>query len=104
MLMHLGGLFGGIIVPLVMWLIKRRESWFVDYHGRQALNLHLSMMLYLLCAFFTIVFLIGILALPAVVICFIGYSIAATQAAHRGQLIRCPLSIRFLLEPRPQNW
>jgi len=29
--------FGNILGPLIMWLIKREESRFVDFHGRQSL-------------------------------------------------------------------
>jgi len=29
--------FGNILGPLIMWLVKRESSAFVDFHGRQAL-------------------------------------------------------------------
>ena len=39
-LLALGGFvfpFGSVLGPLVMWLIKREESRFVDFHGRQSM-------------------------------------------------------------------
>ena len=30
--------FGNIIGPLVVWLIKKDSSPYIDYHGREALN------------------------------------------------------------------
>ncbi len=44
MLCHLAALglfifpaFGNILGPLIFWLVKREESKFIDFHGRQAL-------------------------------------------------------------------
>ena len=28
--------FGNIIAPLVIWLVKKEESQFVDYHGKES--------------------------------------------------------------------
>ncbi len=38
--------FGHIVGPLVVWMWKRGESPFVDRHGRESLNFHLSFTLY----------------------------------------------------------
>src|SRR5438105_972285 len=38
MFCHLGGILGGFILPLVIWLIKKDESRYIDYHGKEALN------------------------------------------------------------------
>jgi uncharacterized Tic20 family protein len=35
MLIHLGGLFTGFIVPLIIWLIKKDQSRFVDDQARR---------------------------------------------------------------------
>jgi len=48
MLCHLSGLagyvvpFGNIFGPLIIWLIKRDQSWFVDDQGKEALNFQIS--------------------------------------------------------------
>ena len=42
MLIHLGGVLTGFIMPLIIWLIKKDQSRFVDDQanlGRQKLNL-----------------------------------------------------------------
>lgn len=38
---------GNFIFPLILWLI-RKDSPFVDHHGRQALNFQISMFLYMI--------------------------------------------------------
>lgn len=30
--------FGNILGPLVVWLLRRKDSPFIDFHGRQAVN------------------------------------------------------------------
>ena len=40
--------FGQFILPLVFWLPNRKQSAFVDYHGKQALNFQISLALYAL--------------------------------------------------------
>ena len=43
--------FGGTLGPLVIWLIFRKRSDMVDFHGKKALNYQLSMLVYWVCAF-----------------------------------------------------
>src|SRR5262249_35109799 len=33
----------GYIVPIVLWMMKRKESAFIDHHGKTWLNFHISM-------------------------------------------------------------
>ena len=69
-LMHLSSLLDlgifplGIIVPLVLWLMKRDQDRFIDLNGRNLLNFNLSMALYsLLCLPLIFVFGLGIVGL-----------------------------------------
>ena len=38
MLCHLTAILTGFLGPLIIWLVKKDESQYVDYHGREALN------------------------------------------------------------------
>lgn len=38
--------FGNFIFPIVIWSIKKQESSFVDYNGKQAINFQLSLFMY----------------------------------------------------------
>ena len=38
--------FGHLVSPLVVWLLKRKESNFVDDAGKESLNFQISMTLY----------------------------------------------------------
>lgn len=37
---------GGFIFPTLIWSVKKNESEFVDYNGKQAINFQLSLFLY----------------------------------------------------------
>jgi uncharacterized Tic20 family protein len=38
--------FGNFIFPAVIWSLRKKDSGFVDYNGKQALNFQLSLLLY----------------------------------------------------------
>lgn len=38
--------FGNYIFPVIIWSLKKNESHFVDYNGKQAINFQLSILLY----------------------------------------------------------
>ena len=40
--------FGNILGPLVVWLIKRHDSPYIDYPGKEALNFQITLILYLI--------------------------------------------------------
>ncbi|MBR9855380.1 MAG: DUF4870 domain-containing protein [Algicola sp.] len=52
--------FGNFILPLILWTANKKQHGFVDYHGKQALNFQISMLLYSIVAgLITIPFFIG---------------------------------------------
>lgn len=56
MFCHLSALLGLLVAgltfigPLVCWLIKKDQSPFVDYHGKEALNFQINILFYTLIA------------------------------------------------------
>jgi uncharacterized Tic20 family protein len=52
MLIHLssfGGLvipLGGLILPIILWQAMKKESNYVDFHGKQAVNFNISFFIY----------------------------------------------------------
>lgn len=101
MLTHLsllGWHFGLIVIPaLVMWLVKRDESPFLDDHGKEALNFQISLLIY------------GVLGLVLTPACGIGVAVWAAAyvlglvgmimgavAANKGEYFRYPACIRLV--------
>ncbi|UGU16814.1 DUF4870 domain-containing protein [Sinomicrobium kalidii] len=38
--------FGNFLLPLVLWMSNKKNSPFVEYHGKQAINFQVSILLY----------------------------------------------------------
>lgn len=98
--MHLTGISSiigipGIIGPLVMWLIKKDESPFIDAGGKTALNFHLTMLIAYVVSAILVIVLIGFVLLPVVFILEIVFSIIAAVKANNGEHYQYPLSIPF---------
>ncbi len=88
--------FGHIIAPLVIWLIKRDESAFVDDQGKEAVNFQITITIYFIIASFLVFVLVGLLLLPALAIYAFVIVIVAAVKANDGLKFRYPLSIRFI--------
>ncbi len=99
---HLSGLAGyivptaSVVAPLVLWLIKRNQSPFIDDHGREALNFQISIVLWAIVAGLLVMVCIGAVLLPAVILTQIIASIVMAVRANRGEYVRYPVTIRFL--------
>jgi len=101
-LLHLSGLagfvfpFGNLIAPLVLWLIRKDRSTFLDDQGREALNFQISFSVYLILSAILIFVLIGFVLLPVVVITGLVLMIIAAVRANEGTWYRYPLIFRVL--------
>ncbi len=88
--------FGSIIGPLVMWLIKKDESQYIDYHGKEALNFNITMAIVSIFCFALIFVVIGVFLLPIVLILWLIFIIVAGVKANDGLYYRYPFCIRFI--------
>ena len=88
--------FGNIIGPLVLWLIKRAESPYLDACGKEVLNFQISFSIYGLVAAALCFVFIGILILPVLGIAWLVFVILGSIKASEGKLYRYPLTIRLI--------
>lgn len=88
--------FGNILGPLVLWLVKKDESEFVNDQGKEALNFQITMTLAALVAMALIIVLIGIPLLIAIVVVDIIFVIIAAIKANEGQPYRYPFALRLI--------
>jgi uncharacterized Tic20 family protein len=100
MCLHLSLLTVHVVMPvipaLVMWLIKRDRSPFVDDHGREAINFQLSLVIYFVASIVLFFCGIGVVIAMAVYVLGIVGMILGAVAAQRGEYFRYPATIRFL--------
>lgn len=88
--------FGNVLAPLALWLIARRRSAYVDEQGREALNFHLSIVLYLLVGAVLLLVPPGLVIILAAGALMLAMPIVAAVRAARSEVVHYPLSIRFL--------
>ena len=97
MLSHLSALLGvGFLLPLVVYLAMRKESEYVATNAREALNFHITVLIYGLCCIPLVFILIGI---PLLIVLGLGafvLAIIATIKASDGQCYRYPLTLRLV--------
>ena len=97
MLAHLLGIFTGFLGPLIIWLIKKDTSPWVDDQGKEALNFQLTMLIAALaCIPLVPVFCLGGILAIAVQITRIVMSIIGTIEANKGIPYRYPLTWRMI--------
>ena len=87
--------FAGFIAPLVMWLIKKDESAYIDAHGKVVFNWIISAFIWGIIGFILVFIGIGILILIALAICHIVFAIVGAIRANDGVIQNYPLTIKF---------
>ncbi|MRH42724.1 DUF4870 domain-containing protein [Aquibacillus halophilus] len=85
-----------ILAPLIIWLMKREESEFIEYHGKEYLNLLISYTIYLTVSALSLLLLIGVVLLPVVGTMLAVFTIIAAIKSYNGEKYRIPLIIRFV--------
>jgi uncharacterized Tic20 family protein len=88
--------FGNIIAPLIIWLVKKDQSWFIDDQAKESLNFQISMLIYALISAVLILVLIGIVLIPILYVFGVVMVIVAAIKANDGVQYRYPITIRFI--------
>jgi hypothetical protein len=100
MLAHLLVIFTGFIGPLIIWLVKKDQSPFVNQQGKEALNWAITVVIGAVGSIIIgIIPFVGILACviyPAVIVCNIVFGILSTITVNKGQPYRYPICIRII--------
>jgi hypothetical protein len=100
MLAHVLILFTGFIGPLIIWLLKKDQSDFVDDQGKEALNFGILIAIGYVVASslsrFGFIGFIGFILDAAVFVFALVSIIPAATAAGKGERFRYPLCIRLV--------
>ncbi|MGO3706919.1 MAG: DUF4870 domain-containing protein [Mesonia hippocampi] len=96
-LLNLFTLVGGLIVPIILWQVKKDEIDNMDAHGKAVVNFQLSLLLYGVIGSLTMIILVGFLILLAVAVLGTVFPIINGIKASKGEaLMKYPLSITFI--------
>ena len=93
---YLGIPFGHILGPLIIWLMKKDSSTFLDVAGKETVNYNISIIIWALLCIPLCFVLIGFFLLGALALFDVIITIMAAVAASNGQQYRYPLTIRFI--------
>lgn len=94
-LIYVLSFFTSLIAPLIIWLIKREDSPFIDKTGKNYFNFLLSYMIWLIVASIAMFIIIGFILFPIIAILNFIFTIVAAVKAYNGEDYLPPLSIRF---------
>ena len=96
-LSHLSALLGvGIVLPLVVYLAMRQESDYVAQNAREALNFHISVLIYCLGCVPLLFVVIGFPLLIGLGIGSFVLAIIGAIKASNGECYRYPLTLRLV--------
>jgi len=95
---------GNVLGPLILWQMKRNEIPEVDFHGKEAFNFQISVLIYLvvgaMAAFIgTFACGLGLLLIPVLIGISFGSVVLAVIAgvkANEGVAYRYPLTLRLV--------
>lgn len=89
--------FGGLIVPLILWVTKKDEVVKMDEHGKSIINFQISIFIYCIISI-PLIFLFGlgiILLIATGIVAFVFPIINAIKASN-GEAPYYPMSINII--------
>ena len=96
-LSHLSAFIGvPFLLPLVVYLAMRGESAYVASNAKEALNFHLSLLIYCLCCIPLVFVVIGLPLLVVIGLASLLLAIVAAIKASDGGCYRYPLTLRLV--------
>lgn len=102
MLCHLAALtgtftlIGFVLGPLIVWILKKDQSKYVDEQGKEAMNFQISMLIYMMVSIPLMIIAIGFITFTIAYIADIVLSIVAAIAANEGRVYKYPFTITFI--------
>jgi len=89
--------FGGLIIPLILWLTQKENVYNMDEQGKRIINFQLSLIVYAIICIPLILFLgLGILGFIVLGIISVVFPIVNAIKSSNGELPTYPLSINFI--------
>jgi len=100
MLSHILGAVTSFVGPLIIWMIKKDESPFVNDQGKEALNFQITVVIgYVVAMILTFVPLVGcvtVILFPALGIASLVFGILGGLDANKGKPYRYPFALRLI--------
>ncbi len=89
-------LVGNIIGPLVIWQMKKDQSSYIDFHGKESVNFQITMAIGFFISFILTFVIIGIFLMFGLGIFNLVIIIIAAIKANDGERYQYPFNFRFI--------
>jgi hypothetical protein len=100
MLAHILGAVTSFLGPLIIWLIKKDESPFVNDQGKEALNFQITIVIgyvvAMILSFIPFVGCVTMIVIPALGITSLIFGILGGLDANKGNAYRYPFALRLI--------
>jgi uncharacterized Tic20 family protein len=96
LLIYILCIFTGFIGPLIIWLMKKDQSPFLDNQGKEALNWNITFIIGLIASAILMIILVGIITYIAFLLCHLIFNIMGAIKASKGMAYRYPFALRLL--------
>ncbi len=88
--------FAGLVLPIVLWQLKKDEFPSVDAHGKVVVNWLISAFIYSLISLVLTLIVIGVFGFIAIGLATLIFALIGGIKANEGVVWEYPLSIKFL--------
>lgn len=88
--------FTVFIGPVIVWLLKKNDSEFIDFHGKEYLNFLISYTIYSVISMVLMLVVIGFILIWIVGVLAFIFTIVAAIKAYEGKEYRIPLVFRLI--------
>lgn len=102
MILHLSQLLnivsglGGIIVPIILWQLKKNEVAHMEEHAKEIINFQISFYIYFILAGLLCFLIIGFVILPILGLISLIFPIMNGIKANNGEAVSYPFTIQFI--------
>jgi uncharacterized Tic20 family protein len=96
LLMFILGIFTGFLGPLILWLVKKDQSRYINEQGKELLNWQITVFIAFVACIILMFVIIGFFLVPIVAIANLVFMIIACVTASKGQFYRFPFALRLL--------
>ena len=93
---HAGTIFFGFVPALIVWLVQKEKSAFVETESKEALNFGILVSALYLIGWLTTFVIVGFLIIPIAWIISLIFCIQAAIKTNKGESYRYPLNVRLI--------
>ena len=87
---------GSIVGPLILWMIKKDESKFIDEAGKESVNFQITVLIAMAVSLLLAFVLIGFFLMALVGVAALVFVIIASVETYNGKTYRYPLTLRLI--------